>query len=311
MDGRKNNKGTKGNKGGRPPKADELAFIEKLDNIIDSDDAIKKLHTLINDNNFNALNVTSLKLNTAGTTNVNDIQNAKVFYTGSSSVFSSATQYGSTVAIPNGNFYVTGSRALSSGVNYFWVTYDVKSTATANNFIDARVDSIVIGGANSAPLNGNPTGARKILVSLSGNFNVGVGQTYVTITSAIDDIKSLGVSGPVVFTLKDALYNATSGEIFPIVFNNYFGSSATNTVTIRPDLGNISRVESSNATATFDLNGISNLIIDGRLGGTGTFVAGNNLNSPSITLYKPLPQTLKNAPCLLIFKVCKILLSNS
>ena len=228
-------------------------------------------------NNFNALNVTSLKLNTAGTTNVNDIQNAKVFYTGSSPVFSSAIQYGSTVAIPNGNFYVTGSRALSSGVNYFWVTYDVKSTATANNFIDARVDSIVIGGANSAPLNGNPTGARKILVSLSGNFNVGVGQTYVTITSAIDDIKSLGVSGPVVFTLKDALYNATSGEIFPIVFNNYFGSSATNTVTIRPDLGNISRVESSNATATFDLNGISNLIIDGRLGGTGTFVAGNNL----------------------------------
>jgi hypothetical protein len=228
-------------------------------------------------NNFNALNVTSLKLNTAGTTNVNDIQNAKVFYTGSSPVFSSATQYGSTVAIPNGNFYVTGSRALSSGVNYFWVTYDVKSTATANNFIDARVDSIVIGGANSAPLNGNPTGARKILVSLSGNFNVGVGQTYVTITSAMDDIKSLGVSGPVVFTLKDALYNSTSGEVFPIVFNSYLGSSSTNTVTIRPDFGNISRVESSNATATFDLNGISNLIIDGRLGGTGTFVAGNNL----------------------------------
>ena len=30
MDGRKNNKGTKGNKGGRPPKAEEQALIEKL-----------------------------------------------------------------------------------------------------------------------------------------------------------------------------------------------------------------------------------------------------------------------------------------
>jgi hypothetical protein len=54
-DGRKNNKGTKGNKGGRPPKADELKFLEKLDNIIDSDEAIKKLKQLILDDNFNAL----------------------------------------------------------------------------------------------------------------------------------------------------------------------------------------------------------------------------------------------------------------
>lgn len=30
MDGRKNNKGTLGNKGGRPPKADEVQLIEKL-----------------------------------------------------------------------------------------------------------------------------------------------------------------------------------------------------------------------------------------------------------------------------------------
>lgn len=245
-----------------------------------------RVHTT---NSFNAFNLTSLKLNTAGTTNVNDIQNAKVFFTGSSPVFSSANQFGTTVAIPNGNFYVTGSRTLASGVNYFWVTYDVKSTATANNFIDVRVDSLIIGGVNTAPLNGNPTGSRKISAPLAGNYNIGVGQTYVTITSAIDDLKALGVSGPVTFTLKDALYNTTSGEIFPIVFGNYLGSSATNTVTIRPDFSNNSRVESANPIATFDLNGISNLTIDGRQGGIGTFVSGNNLiiantNAPAIRL---------------------------
>lgn len=31
MDGRKNNRGTPGNKGGRPPKADELKLIEQMD----------------------------------------------------------------------------------------------------------------------------------------------------------------------------------------------------------------------------------------------------------------------------------------
>ena len=53
-DGRKNNGGAR--KGaGRKPKIEELKFIEKLDNIIDSDEAIKKLKQLIEDDNFNAL----------------------------------------------------------------------------------------------------------------------------------------------------------------------------------------------------------------------------------------------------------------
>tara|TARA_R100000935_G_scaffold15666_1_gene31289 strand:+ start:1341 stop:1610 length:270 start_codon:yes stop_codon:yes gene_type:complete len=43
MDGRKNNGGTVGNKGGRPKKADELKLIEKLDNLIDNDEVIKTL----------------------------------------------------------------------------------------------------------------------------------------------------------------------------------------------------------------------------------------------------------------------------
>lgn len=40
---------------GRKSKAEELAFIEKLDNVIDSETAIKKLHQFILDDNFNAL----------------------------------------------------------------------------------------------------------------------------------------------------------------------------------------------------------------------------------------------------------------
>ena len=47
MDKRINNKGTKGNKGGRPPKADEVKLIERLDAIIDKDEAVGKLGELV------------------------------------------------------------------------------------------------------------------------------------------------------------------------------------------------------------------------------------------------------------------------
>jgi hypothetical protein len=52
-DGRKNNGGNKN--AGRKPKVDELKFVEKLDNIINSDEAIEKLLELIHASNFNAL----------------------------------------------------------------------------------------------------------------------------------------------------------------------------------------------------------------------------------------------------------------
>lgn len=233
-----------------------------------------RVHT---SNNFNAFNLSSLRLNTIGTTNVNDIQNAKVFFTGNSPVFNTSAQYGSVVTAPNGLFTITGSRQLASGVNYFWVTYDTKSTSTPNNFIDVRVDSLVLAGINYAPVSGNPAGSRRILAPLNGNYNVGFGQTYPTITAAAADLVSLGVSGPVTFILKDPLYNAVSGEVFPIVFNNYSGTSAVNRVTLRPDLGMVSRIESTNSTATIDLNGINNLTIDGRQGGIGGFVFGSSL----------------------------------
>lgn len=251
-----------------------------------------RVHT---SNNLSPLNITSLKLNTAGTTNVSDIQNARVYYTGSNPVFSAINQFGSTVVAPNGTFYVSGSRTLASGVNYFWVTYDVKSTATINNTIDVRVDSLLIGGVNTAPLNGNPAGSRTIQTPLNGNYNVGVGQTFGTITEAVNNLNILGVSGPVTFVLKDALYNTGSGEVFPIVFNNYTNSSSINTLTIRPDFATISRIESSNSTATFDLNGISNLIIDGRQGGIGGFTSGNNLTIANTNVNGPVIRFINEA----------------
>jgi hypothetical protein len=54
MDKRINNGGARPG-AGRKPREDELKIIERLDNIIDSDDAINSLKYLINDGNFNAI----------------------------------------------------------------------------------------------------------------------------------------------------------------------------------------------------------------------------------------------------------------
>ena len=55
-DGRKNNGGhsTKG-KAGRKPKIEELKLIERLDDVISSNDVLLKLKELIKDSNYNAI----------------------------------------------------------------------------------------------------------------------------------------------------------------------------------------------------------------------------------------------------------------
>jgi len=55
MDKRRFNKGTKGNKDGRPSKADEHKLIERLDAIIDKDEAIDKLGELVKKGDMRAV----------------------------------------------------------------------------------------------------------------------------------------------------------------------------------------------------------------------------------------------------------------
>ena len=55
MDGRKNNRGTLGNKGGRPPKADEVAMIERMDAALAPDDVWNALAAKVKEKNVHAI----------------------------------------------------------------------------------------------------------------------------------------------------------------------------------------------------------------------------------------------------------------
>ncbi len=120
----------------------------------------------------NPLSVTQLNFNTTGSTNPADISNAKVYYTGSSTTFGTATPLGSVVANPNGSFSVTGTQALTGGSgntnNYFWLVYDVNCNATATNVLDAQCTSVTVGTAQT-PTATNPSGTRAITGLVSTN----------------------------------------------------------------------------------------------------------------------------------------------
>jgi hypothetical protein len=110
-----------------------------------------------------SLNITSLTVGTTGTSNINDISNLKVFYTGNSATFNtSAPQFGATISTPTTNNVVTGTTSLNPGDNYFWVMYDVKSTATVGNFIDATIRSVTANGVAYTPIDTAAAGNRLI-----------------------------------------------------------------------------------------------------------------------------------------------------
>ena len=142
---------------------------------------------------LNPLDANSFYFNTNGTTNPStDIANAKLWTTGTSSVFAATTQLGATIAAPNGAFTISGfTQILSGGTNYFWLTYDVPAGATDGNFVDAECDSVIVNGITRTPTITAPTGNREIFYNVwtgaistdwhtTGNWSKGVIPTSTT-----------------------------------------------------------------------------------------------------------------------------------
>ena len=121
-------------------------------------------------------------LSTGGSTNTADITAARLYYTGTSSVFSTANQTG-FVSAPNGSFTIAANDTLETNVtNYFWLAYDVSASATLTNVIDARLDSLNVLGAIHIPSNTNP----------SGNIVVTAPMTFVATNITQSNTQSVG-----------------------------------------------------------------------------------------------------------------------
>ncbi len=104
---------------------------------------------------------------------------------------------------------------------------------------------------------------------LSGIRSIGPAGDYLSIGAAVADVQAQTLGGALVLELQ-ASY-VSSVETFPLVFTN-LGTSAINTVTLRPQTGATAlSISSADTTAaTVDLNGAQYVTIDGRPGGVGT-----------------------------------------
>jgi len=116
----------------------------------------------------NPLNVTSFTCNTNGSTSpvTNNVSTGKVYYTGTSTTFSTTTLVGSVAIAADGSFTITGNQALTGGLtnttNYFWLAYDIKCGAVNANVVDGEFNSVTVGGTPYTPTAQTFTGTRAI-----------------------------------------------------------------------------------------------------------------------------------------------------
>jgi hypothetical protein len=113
-------------------------------------------------------NITQLDF-TNNSTLLTDVTKARVYYT-TTTTFSNAVQFGSDVLAPAATFNVTGVQAsITSGINYFWLVYDVDCAAIAANTIDAGNTAVVATLGTYVPATANPVGTRAITALTAGD----------------------------------------------------------------------------------------------------------------------------------------------
>lgn len=126
--------------------------------------------------------VTNFTFNTNGTTNVSDLQNAKLYYTNNTSSFPtsflSSYQFGLPVSNPNGTFNISDSTVLKLGTNYFWLAYDIAENVSLGNKVDAECSQVIGNSVNQLSFTLDPPGDREVripnlLVTIQNDENDG------------------------------------------------------------------------------------------------------------------------------------------
>ncbi len=183
----------------------------------------------------------SITFKPTGTSNLANIKNstAYLFWGKRNGVYSKASMISSAVLI-NGQFAFEVEKGLLEGNNYFWVSYDINSSATTGASFDAELESVVIDGNKYLLFGGNPVGNRTIdLTPMAGTYTIGNQVStnhFESLTEAAHNLKNRGVSATVNLVLTDSLYAGM--ESFPINFYEITGASNSNRINIYPAAGN-------------------------------------------------------------------------
>ncbi len=108
--------------------------------------------TVVISGNSGTTPLTSMTFNLNGSTNVNDISNIRLFYSGSSTTVTGTTPlFGGAVVDPTGTVTFTGTQALPPGNNIFTLAIQVRNGATPGNIIDSDFTALTVGGTARTP----------------------------------------------------------------------------------------------------------------------------------------------------------------
>ncbi|MCB2378459.1 T9SS type A sorting domain-containing protein [Hymenobacter sp. BT635] len=203
---------------------------------------------------------------------------------------------GPTASTPSYSFTLDVSKLRSApasgdSIQYFVTAQDVVATPNVSASPGAGFAATSVASITSAPTKPN---AYRVLALLSGVQTVGTAATanYATITAAINDLNTKELGGPLVFQLLDTTY---PNETYPLTLNANTGSSATNTVTIRPAPNQSVRLSPSAATPLFIIDA-SYVTLDGTNGNNSSVTLINNgtATSSGVVFVTGADVTLRN-----------------
>ncbi len=207
------------------------------------------------------LDVTSFRFHLPPTVIKSNILNARLYYTGNDTYFSTAEQFGETVQLPDTGFSISGVKSLINGTHYFWLAFDISNSAQAGTIIDAGCNYAILSGTGTLlPDTASPFGHRTVTIGLTGSYTIGTDGSYASLSSALSDLYSRGAGGHCKFVIT-ASYD-TLTESFPITLREFPGADSGHTVTIFKEAGMVKAITCS-TTALFDFVGGSYYRIDG------------------------------------------------
>lgn len=212
------------------------------------------------------LRALSFTLRADSSTNIADIQQARLYYSASNKTFDTSLVFGAAVPTVD-SFVISGNQQLLAyDTNYFWLAYNIASTAAAGSLIDAGCIGITLSSGYYVPSITDPAGNKVIPAPLAGDYHIGAASaSYTTITAAVRDLNLKGISSTVNFLLTDSFY---SSETLPLTINTIIGTSPTDTFVIKPDT-NVNATISGSGNG-FVLSGADHVTIDGSNNGTNS-----------------------------------------
>lgn len=189
---------------------------------------------------------------------------ARVFY---KKLSQSSWQVDSLPTVTGTNYSFTISHAALGGVAVF----DTIEYYLAVQSASGTITTLPLGGDGLQAANQIPPSSTfryLILGNISGTYRVGTSgpADFPSLTVAANFINSGLITGPATFLLIDTLYTNGTGENFPITIFGRPGSSATNTITIRPDTSRSDVVVQGSfagSNGLLVLRGVDHFILDG------------------------------------------------